>query len=68
MNYWHAGGAPLDKLVVGMATYGRCFNPTTSDNSVGAPSKGACPAGQFTREAGFLAYYEVGHPNVQTYA
>lgn len=53
-------GTPKNKLVVGMATYGRTFtlaNP--SQNGVGAPATGAGPAGQFTRENGFLSYYEV---------
>ena len=54
------GGVPKEKLVIGMPTYGRGFtlqNPTV--NGIGAPASGASVAGLYTREAGFLAYYEV---------
>jgi len=57
-NYWNAGGAPKNKLVVGLGTYARCFT-TTGSNALGAPVNGACQAGPYTREAGFLAYYEI---------
>jgi len=59
-NYWFEGGCPKDKLVIGMATYGRGFTlADASNNGYGAPASGACPAGTWTREAGFLAYYEI---------
>ena len=59
-NYWVNLGAPPSKLVIGMATYGRGFALDDRDNfHVGAPIKGLSPAGSFTREAGFMAYYEV---------
>jgi len=53
-------GCPKDKLVIGVPLYGRTFTLSTSDNSLGAPVSGAGVAGTFTREKGFLAYYEVG--------
>ena len=59
-KYWVEKGAPRSKLIIGMATYGRGFlltNPAVS--GVGAPTKGPSPAGRYTRESGFLAYYEV---------
>ena len=53
-------GVPRSKLVIGMATYGRGFALDDRDNFyVGAPITGMSPAGSFTREAGFMAYYEV---------
>ena len=33
---------------------------SASNNGIGAPISGAGPAGTYTREAGFWAYYEVG--------
>jgi chitinase len=59
-NYWVQLGAPRNKLVIGTGTYGRAFtlsNP--GNNGIGAPANGAGTAGEFTREAGFLAYYEI---------
>uniref|UniRef100_A0A8C0F178 GH18 domain-containing protein n=1 Tax=Bubo bubo TaxID=30461 RepID=A0A8C0F178_BUBBB len=64
MNYWKSNGAPAEKLLVGFPTYGHNFNlQNPSDTAVGAPVTGAGPAGPYTRQAGFLAYYEVckGH-------
>ncbi|UYV76733.1 Cht7 [Cordylochernes scorpioides] len=53
--------SPKDKLVVGMATYGRSFTLASADNSgVNAPSRGGGKAGSYTKEEGFLAFYEVG--------
>lgn len=59
-RYWVAGGCPAEKLIIGMGTYGRCFTLTNPANhGVGAPVKGPCTAGTYTREAGFLSYYEI---------
>uniref|UniRef100_A0A8C3PIG4 GH18 domain-containing protein n=1 Tax=Calidris pygmaea TaxID=425635 RepID=A0A8C3PIG4_9CHAR len=60
MNYWKSNGAPAEKLLVGFATYGHNYilqNP--SNTAVGAPATGPGPAGPYTRQAGFLAYYEI---------
>uniref|UniRef100_A0A7M4EZ40 Acidic mammalian chitinase-like n=1 Tax=Crocodylus porosus TaxID=8502 RepID=A0A7M4EZ40_CROPO len=60
MNYWKSNGAPAEKLVVGFPTYGHTFmlsNP--SNTAVGAPTSGPGPAGPYTKQTGFLAYYEV---------
>ena len=57
---WTRLGAPKEKLVIGMPTYGRSF--TLSDRSnyvVNSPTSGGGDAGEYSREAGFLAYYEV---------
>uniref|UniRef100_A0A8D2BBP7 Acidic mammalian chitinase n=1 Tax=Sus scrofa TaxID=9823 RepID=A0A8D2BBP7_PIG len=60
MNYWKDNGAPAEKLIVGFPAYGHTFllsNPSNTD--IGAPTSGAGPAGPYTKEAGFWAYYEI---------
>jgi len=61
VKYWINNGAPKHKINIGLATYGRSFTLTSSSTGLGAPAKGAGPAGKYTREGGFLAYYEVCH-------
>jgi chitinase len=59
-KYWTQNGTPKEKLIIGLATYGRCFTlQSAGNNGMGAPVRGACNAGQYTREAGFLSYYEI---------
>ncbi|KAK2180318.1 hypothetical protein NP493_450g02058 [Ridgeia piscesae] len=59
-NYWVQLGVPRHKLVIGMATYGRGFTLADRDQyDVGAAIRGKSAAGTYTREPGFLAYYEV---------
>ncbi|XP_027717021.1 acidic mammalian chitinase-like, partial [Vombatus ursinus] len=60
MNYWKNNGTQTEKLIVGFPTYGHTFtlsNP--SQHGIGAPASGPGAAGTYTREAGFLAYYEI---------
>ncbi|XP_076284259.1 chitinase-3-like protein 1 [Lasioglossum baleicum] len=60
VRYWLSNGAPADKLIVGIPSYGRTFtlaNP--SNNGVGAPATGPGNAGPYTREAGMLGYNEI---------
>ncbi|CAH1258832.1 CHIT1 [Branchiostoma lanceolatum] len=60
INLWLAGGAPPSKLILGIGTYGRAFqlaNP--AENGLRAPVRGAATAGTYTREGGFLSYYEI---------
>lgn len=53
-------GAPKEKLVIGLATYGRSFTLTSPGSSgMNAPSSGGGKAGEFTRESGFLSFYEI---------
>ena len=53
-------GADPSKMNIGMGLYGRSFTLTSASNSdVGDPVSSGGQAGQFTRESGFLAYYEV---------
>lgn len=59
MRYWRDKGAPVEKLNMGFATYGRTFRLSTQSSDIGAPASGPADAGTFTREAGFWSYYEV---------
>ncbi|XP_061195456.1 probable chitinase 10 [Saccostrea echinata] len=61
VNYWLQKGAPADKLNVGLPLYGRSFTlASASNNGLFAPDRGnGGQAGRYTREAGFLAYYEI---------
>uniref|UniRef100_A0A3B5AS11 Acidic mammalian chitinase n=2 Tax=Stegastes partitus TaxID=144197 RepID=A0A3B5AS11_9TELE len=59
MRYWRDKGTPVEKLNMGFATYGRGFRLSTQSSQVGAPASGPAAAGTFTREAGFLSYYEI---------
>lgn len=64
MQLWLQKGTPANKLVLGMPTYGRSFTlASSSDTGVGAPATGPGAPGPFTREAGLLAFYEVGVPS-----
>lgn len=59
-NYWHQKGAPRNKLIIGLGTYGRSFTLVDASNhGVGAPASGAGAPGTYTREKGFLSYYEI---------
>uniref|UniRef100_A0A7M5WTR0 GH18 domain-containing protein n=1 Tax=Clytia hemisphaerica TaxID=252671 RepID=A0A7M5WTR0_9CNID len=60
VEIWLASGMDPDKLVLGLAPYGRTF--TLSDkcnNGVGAPFIAPGTPGPYTGEAGFKAYYEI---------
>ncbi|KAA0706903.1 Acidic mammalian chitinase [Triplophysa tibetana] len=59
MTYWRDQGAPVEKLRMGFATYGKTFSLTSAVNDVGAPADGSASAGTYTREAGFWSYYEI---------
>lgn len=59
MTYWKDQGAPVEKLRMGFATYGRTFRLSSSASGVGDPAGGPASAGTYTREAGFWSYYEV---------
>ncbi|XP_032898115.1 chitinase-3-like protein 2 [Amblyraja radiata] len=60
VTYYLNKGAPRDKLLVGIATYGRSFKlASTSNNQLGAATAGGAPAAPITKTTGFMAYYEV---------
>ena len=53
-------GAPREKLIIGLGLYGRSFTlASASSYGVGASAPQGGIAGTFTRESGFLSYYEV---------
>ncbi|XP_072336027.1 acidic mammalian chitinase-like [Scyliorhinus torazame] len=59
VKYWRDKGAPANKLLVGIPTYGRTFKLSTLNSGVGAPASGPGPAGTYTTNKGFLANYEI---------
>ncbi|XP_054011753.1 probable chitinase 10 [Hylaeus anthracinus] len=60
INYWIAKGAPRRNIVMGMPLYGQSFsiNDPSAGTGLNAPAS-AGQAGEFTRAAGFLSYYEI---------
>ncbi len=60
INYWIDQGADRKKIVMGMPMYGQSFTIVDPSNTgLNSKSSGGAQAGEFTRSAGFLAYYEV---------
>lgn len=64
INYWLSQGAPPEKLVLGLGTYGRVFklvDPRLNQlGSPAIPSQKVKPiSGKYTRESGYLSYYEI---------
>lgn len=60
INYWISEGVPRRKIVMGMPLYGQSFQlAKESENGLNAKAPGPGQAGEFTRAAGFLAYYEI---------
>merc|ERR1712168_1775301 len=59
-QYWIDKGAPPSKIALGLGTYGRSFKLVDMNkNGIGAPANGNPPRGPYTRESGFLSYYEI---------
>jgi len=57
---WTDAGTPGDKLIVGVASYGRTWTLTNpNDYAIGASASGAGPAFPHTMAAGFAAYFEI---------
>ncbi|XP_053338997.1 acidic mammalian chitinase-like isoform X1 [Clarias gariepinus] len=59
MTYWKNQGAPVEKLRMGFAMYGRSFQLSSTKKALRAPSSGPGSAGNYTRESGILSFYEV---------
>ena len=60
-------GAPKEKVIVGISTYGTTFTLANSArHGLKAASTGPGKAGKYTQEPGTLAYYEVCQPIVIT--
>ena len=60
MRYWIEKGAPPERLVMGIPLYGQSFTLSSAETKgLQAATSGPGEAGQFTRAAGFLAFYEV---------
>lgn len=59
LNVWLKGGITPDKLVLGVAAYGRSFTLTSEDTSLGAPAHGPGKAGKYSRTTGFLGFFEI---------
>ncbi|XP_076043180.1 chitinase 7 [Oratosquilla oratoria] len=57
---WIKQGAPPQKILVGMPTYGRSFTLADPDSfDIGAEVTAGGDAGRYTLEEGFMSYYEV---------
>ncbi|XP_050304967.1 probable chitinase 10 isoform X2 [Anthonomus grandis grandis] len=62
MEYLVSKGAPRGKLLVSIPFYGQSFTlPKSGSHDEGAPSIGPGAAGEFTKQPGMLAYYEICH-------
>jgi chitinase len=62
IQYWIEQGAPKDKLILGLSFYGRSFKLQYGFEScpiTETPVISGGKAGDYTRETGFYAYYEV---------
>ncbi|BET00648.1 Glyco_18 [Nesidiocoris tenuis] len=60
INYWIDGGVPRRKIVMGMPMYGQGFTLTDpKKHDLNDPAPAPAQAGEYTRAAGFLAYYEI---------
>ncbi|XP_070161707.1 probable chitinase 10 [Polyergus mexicanus] len=60
INYWISKGASPKSIVMGMPLYGQSFtiNDPRAGTGLNSPAS-AGNAGEFTRAAGFLSYYEI---------
>lgn len=60
INWWIANGAPAEKLIVGMATFGHGWQlADESQDGLFCPAAGGTPKGPYTGQMGFLGYYEI---------
>jgi len=60
VTYWLQAGLPKEKLIMGMALYGRGFTlARKEDHGLYAPTTGGIPQGPYTRQAGIWGYNEI---------
>uniref|UniRef100_A0A6G1S735 chitinase n=1 Tax=Aceria tosichella TaxID=561515 RepID=A0A6G1S735_9ACAR len=60
VNYWLQQGAPREKLMLGVGSYGRSFTLDKEQvNGINAPASQKGRAGPYTREPGSLGYNEL---------
>ncbi|XP_018329282.1 chitinase-like protein Idgf4 isoform X2 [Agrilus planipennis] len=62
VRHWLENGAPNNKLILGIPTYGRAWKMTEDSAISGVPPfkvKGAAEEGPYTKEPGLLSYPEV---------
>jgi len=60
VQYWMDKGMPCQKIALGLGTYGRAFKLVDPNNhGLGVPATGKATPGKYTREGGFLSYYEI---------
>lgn len=60
MNYYKKKGADPKKLIMGIPLYAQSFTLIDQTNTdLNSKSSGPGLAGEFTRAAGFTAFYEV---------
>ncbi|XP_037680941.1 chitinase-3-like protein 1 isoform X2 [Choloepus didactylus] len=52
-------GAPANKLVMGIPTFGGSFTLASAETGIRAPASGPGLPGRFSKEEGMLAYYEI---------
>ncbi|KAL1490348.1 hypothetical protein ABEB36_013061 [Hypothenemus hampei] len=62
VRHWLGQGFPANKLILGIATYGRAWKLDEDSGLTGVPpvtADGATEAGQYTNEVGLLSYPEI---------
>lgn len=60
LSAWIQRGVPASKVIFGIPFYGRNFRLANANNwKPRAPSAGAGQVGEYTKEAGFVAYFEI---------
>uniref|UniRef100_A0A5S6QJJ4 Chitin-binding type-2 domain-containing protein n=1 Tax=Trichuris muris TaxID=70415 RepID=A0A5S6QJJ4_TRIMR len=59
-KYWNSKGMPKEKIIIGLATYGRGWTlASTWNTGVNAAATGPSSTSPYLGEAGIIAYYEV---------
>jgi len=59
-EYWASKGFPKNKIIIGLADYGRGYTLSNPSNTaVGAPAGSVSPAQTYSQEAGIAFYYEI---------